>query len=180
VLFGRGLQMAGRDAKAALHGFDFLGFAANTNKRLPIKLLPEPMYVVPPSGRTNFGGTGAHYNEASGQGLYILRNPRTGVIEYVGRGDAPSRIAAHALPGSGKEGLVAEILWSNNLPMPQAVSLERELMHLLGGPRSLRPNTVLRNQIDSLSPSNPNHVDWEFAADDALLIETLRRAGLLQ
>jgi hypothetical protein len=74
-------------------------------------------FVAP---RTRFpakpGGTGAAYNEATGQGVYVLRNPKTNQIEYVGRGDAPSRLLEHAKPGSGKEDLVGEILFNNNFP----------------------------------------------------------------
>ncbi len=42
-----GLRAAGTDIKAAFQGFDYLGFAAKANKRLPIQILPEPAYVVP-------------------------------------------------------------------------------------------------------------------------------------
>ena len=65
----------------------------------PATQVGAPKSVFP----TKPGGTGAAYNEATGQGVYVLKNPKTGQIEYVGRGDAPARIAEHAKPGSGKE-----------------------------------------------------------------------------
>jgi hypothetical protein len=136
--------------------------------------------VAPKSGfPTKPGGTGAAYNEATGQGVYVLRNRGIGQIEYVGRGDAPARLAEHAKPGSGNEDLVGEILFNNNLPANQARSLEQELMQMLGGPKSTNPSSPLRNKIQGIGEGNPQFLELEFAADDALVIETLRRAGLL-
>lgn len=103
----------------------------------------------------------------------------SGRIRYIGRGDAPERLLAHAKPGSGKEDLVGEVLFNNNLPAAQAQSLEQELMQMLGGPKSVNPSTSLRNKIQGIGEGNPNFIDLEFAADDALVIEALRRAGLL-
>ena len=125
------------------------------------------------------GGTGKAYDEANGQGVYLLRNPKSKQIEYFGRGDAPNRIVEHARPGSGKEDLVGEIIFNNNLPAAKAVSLENELIHMLGGPKSINRSTSLRNKIQSLGEGNPNFIELEFAADDELVIEALRRAGLL-
>ena len=48
----RGLGMMGRDAKAAFQGVDYLSFAAHANKRSPVQLVPEPLYVVPPATGT--------------------------------------------------------------------------------------------------------------------------------
>ncbi|MCC6698921.1 MAG: hypothetical protein IT365_25080 [Candidatus Hydrogenedentes bacterium] len=127
---------------------------------------------------TRPGGTGAAYNELTGQGVYILRDS-SGTIRYVGRGDAPERLLAHAKPGSGKEDLVGEILFNNNLPAAQAQSLEQELIHMLGGPKSVNPGTSLRNKIQGIGEGNPSFLQLEFAADDHLVIEALRRAGLL-
>jgi Pretoxin HINT domain len=123
-------------------------------------------------------GSGAAYDAANGQGLYILRDPDS-EIRYVGRGDAPARILKHAEPGSGKEDLVGEILFNNDLPAAQAMSLEQELMQALGGPKSVNPGTALRNKVQSLGESNQNFVELEFAADDDLVIEALRRAGII-
>lgn len=127
---------------------------------------------------TKPGGTGAAYDEPNGQGVYVLRDA-DGNVRYVGRGDAPARLSAHARPGSGKEDLVGEILFDNNLPAAQARSLEQELMQSLGGPKSVNPNSPLRNMFQGLAEDNPGFVDLEFAADDELFIEALRRAGVL-
>ncbi len=83
------------------------------------------------------------------------------------------------MPGSGKEDLIGEILFNNNLPADQAISLEQELMQMLGGPRSVNPSTTLRNLYQGIAESNSNFLQLEFAADDELVIEALRRAGLL-
>ena len=133
---------------------------------------------VSPRFPTKPGGTGAAYNEATGQGVYVLRDA-SGEIKYVGRGDAPTRIAEHAKPGSGKEDLVGEILFNNNLPAAKAMSLEQEMTQMLGGPKSTNPSTTLRNKIQGIGEGNPNFTELEFAADTPLVIEALRRAGLL-
>ena len=128
---------------------------------------------------TMAGGTGAAYNEALGQGVYVLRNPHTNEIEYVGRGDAPSRLLEHSRLGSGKDDLIGEILFNNNLPAAQAQSLENELMNMFGGPNSINPGTSLRNKIQGIAEGNPNFLNLEFAAGDDLVIEALRRLGKL-
>lgn len=138
----------------------------------------DTVAVAPRTFPTRPGGTGAAYNELTGQGVHILRDS-SGTIRYVGRGDAPERLLAHAKPGSGKEDLVGEVLFNNNLPAAQAKSLEQELMQMLGGPKSVNPSTSLRNKIQGIGEGNPNFIDLEFAADDALVIEALQRAGLL-
>jgi len=114
----------------------------------------------------------------NGQGIYLLRDSND-VIRYVGRGDAPARLAAHALPGSGKEDLIGQILFNNNLTARQAISLEQDLMQLLGGAKSVNPGTGLRNTIQGLAESNSRFTKQEFAADDGLVIEALRRAGII-
>jgi hypothetical protein len=139
----------------------------------------EPVWVHNANYPTAAGGTGAAYDELNGQGVYVLRNPTTGEIEYVGRGDAPDRLFDHAALGSGKDDLDGEILFNNNLSAPQAQSLEQELMHVLGGPKSINPATTLRNQIQGIAESNPNFLQREFAADDELFFEALRRVKLL-
>ena len=137
-----------------------------------------PDVAAPCTFPTRPGGTGAAYNELTGQGVYILRDS-SGKIRYVGRGDAPERLIAHSRLGSGKDDLVGEILFNNNLPAAQAKSLEQELMQMLGGARSVNPSTSLRNKIQGIGEGNPNFLDLEFAADHELVIEALRRAGLL-
>jgi hypothetical protein len=52
-------------------------------------------------------------------------------------------------------------------------------MHMLGGPKSVNPGTPLRNKIQGIGEGNPNFLQLEFAADDELVFEALRRAGLL-
>ena len=65
-------------------------------------------------------------------------------------------------------------------PAAQAQSLEQELMHMLGGPRSVNSATRLRNGIQGIGEAtNRNFLELEFAANDELVIEALRRAGLL-
>ncbi|MCA9078376.1 MAG: putative Ig domain-containing protein [Planctomycetaceae bacterium] len=125
------------------------------------------------------GGTGANYDQVMGHGVYVLVEPGTDVIRYVGRGDAPARINAHALPGSGLEDLEPRILFNNNLPSDQAVSLEQELMHMLGGPRSVNRHTPLRNGRQGIAESYPAYLPLEFAADTGLVVEALSRAGVM-
>jgi hypothetical protein len=125
------------------------------------------------------GGTGATYDEENGHGIYVLRN-QLGQIEYVGRGDAPQRLLAHATPGSGNEDLEGQILWENNLPIDVAESIELELKNMLGGAKSINPSTPLRNKIQAIGEtSNPRFTELEFAADTEIMIETLHLAGLL-
>jgi hypothetical protein len=81
--------------------------------------------------------------------------------------------------GSGKDDLVGNILFNNNLRAAQAVSLENELINLLGGSRSVNPRTSLRNKIQGVGEGNPDFLRLEFAADDELVFEALRRAGIL-
>jgi hypothetical protein len=154
-----------KEIKVGANTLDALGDGAKTASRIPFP--------------TKAGGTGAAYSEMTGQGLYILRSRTTGQIEYIGRGDAPSRLLDHAMPGSDKQHLVGEILFNNNLTAAQAQSLENELMHILGGPKSINPGTPLLNKVQGIGERNPNFLNLEFAADDELVIEALKRAGLL-
>jgi hypothetical protein len=124
------------------------------------------------------GGTGSMFDEANGTGVYVLRNSK-GQIEYVGSGDAPARLEAHATPGSGKEDLTGQILFNNNLSAAEAISLEQELQQLLGGVKSTNSQTSLRNQIQALGEGNPQFTHLEFAASDSLVIEALQRAGVI-
>ena len=75
---------------------------------------------------------------------------------------------------------MGEVLFNNNLPAAQAKSLEQEMMQMLGGPKSTNSSTTLRNKIQGIGESSPQFLELEFAADDALVIEALRRAGLLR
>jgi hypothetical protein len=156
----------------------------------PGEELPSGFQDVSPSEEelcgefpTEPGGTGDAYDEANGQGVYVLRDPNVAdpidSIEYVGSGDAPARLVDHALLGSGKDDLVGDILFDNNLPAGQAKSLEQELMQMLGGPQSVNPSTPLRNLIQSIGESNSQYASKEFAASDSLVFEALRRAGAL-
>lgn len=52
-------------------------------------------------------------------------------------------------------------------------------MQMLGGPVSTNSGTALLNRIQSVAESNPEFLWLEFAAHDGLVIEALRRAGLL-
>jgi hypothetical protein len=67
----------------------------------------------------------------------------------------------------------------NTLTDCEARSLENELMHALGGPRSINPNSPLRNEIQGVAEGNPRFLELEFAASTDLLIDALRRAGLM-
>ncbi|MFM7162028.1 MAG: hypothetical protein ACKO3P_16875, partial [Planctomycetaceae bacterium] len=96
------------------------------------------------------------------------------------RGDAPQRLLEHAKPRSGKEDLVGEVLFNNNLSAYHAQSLENELMHMLGGPKSINPATCLRNKIEGIGEGHPYFLILEFSAGDELVLEALRRAGLLE
>lgn len=121
------------------------------------------------------GGTGAAYNKATGQGLYVLRD-EAGDIRYIGRGDAPARIIAH-MTTPGKSDLFGEALWDNNLLDSQAKGLEQKLMDALGGAKSQNPNSPLLNIIRSFSPSNPNASLYQNAVSDDLWSQTLEKLG---
>lgn len=125
------------------------------------------------------GGTRGSYDELNGHGVYILRDAN-GEIRYIGRGDAPRRLTEHRQPGSTKDDLKGQILFNNNLPFDQAYSLENELINMFGGPRSINPSTQLRNDKQGIAESNSGFVDNEFAANDELVIEALRRAYKLE
>jgi hypothetical protein len=135
-------------------------FASTTGKSLP----------------SNIGGTGANYNAATGQGIYVLCD-EAGAIRYFGRGDAWARLDAHA-NSVGKADLVGgQILWENNLTKAQAKGLEQALMDRFGGAVSQNPNTPLLNRIRSYSPTNPNATVYKNAVTDDLWKTTLQRLG---
>lgn len=112
------------------------------------------------------GGTGKNYDPVNGQGLYVLRNPKTPKIEYVGRGDTPARGITHQL-STDKGHLIQEILYPNNLTKAEAKYLEQKLMDHLGGEKSTNPVTNLLNKIRSYSPSNPNSRTYDIAGDSS-------------
>jgi RHS repeat-associated protein len=59
LLFGRGLQMAGRDARNWMQGFDYFDFASRANARSQLQLFPQPLFVVPQNQGLPFAATGA-------------------------------------------------------------------------------------------------------------------------
>ena len=128
---------------------------------------------VLPSG---VGGTGSAYNKLPGQGLYVLRE-EAGAVRYIGRGDAPQRLLTHANT-PGKDTLVSEILWNNNLTKSQAKGLEQRLINQFGGAVSQNANTPLLNQIRSFSPANPNAAAYRAAVTDDIWQATMQRLGL--
>ncbi|MGH8049806.1 MAG: LysM peptidoglycan-binding domain-containing protein [Arenimonas sp.] len=125
-----------------------------------------------PSG---VGGTGANYDKAVGQGLYVLRD-EAGSIKYVGRGDAPDRLATHA-DSIDKGDYIGEILWPNNLSKAQAKGLEQKLMDQYGGATRQNPNTPLLNKYRSFAPENPNANLYKNSVTNELWDATLKRVG---
>ncbi|MBV9169933.1 MAG: hypothetical protein JOZ81_07595, partial [Chloroflexi bacterium] len=95
------------------------------------------------------GGTGANYDRIDGHGLYVLRDPNTGQVKYVGRGDAPARIADHARPGDPLSDLVGQIVANNNLCYEEARGLEQQVMDQYS-------NNPLRNLIRAIALTNAN------------------------
>lgn len=122
-----------------------------------------------PSGA---GGSGKSYDKASGQGLYVLRDQQG--IRYVGRGDAPVRVAAHGRD-SVKAPLKARVIWDNNLTKAQAKGLEQHLIARYGGALSSNPATKLLNVINSFRKLNPNYYRYRRAVTPELLAETIKR-----
>ncbi|MBF0786220.1 type IV secretion protein Rhs, partial [Muribacter muris] len=110
------------------------------------------------------GGTGKNYDPLNGQGLYILRDPITNQIKYVGRGDAPARGIAHK-QSHDKGHLVQEIIAKNNLTKAEAKYLEQRLIDHFGGAKSTNPSTNLMNKIRSYSKFNPNSGTYSVAGD---------------
>lgn len=116
-------------------------------------------------GNPNKGGTGAEYDKAEGQGVYVLVD-KDGNVKYVGRGDAPERGEVHA-DTPGKNLLGQKIIFDNDLDKAQAKGLEQRLMNHFGGPESMNEDTPLQNKINSYSPNNPNAPDYTAAISDA-------------
>ena len=99
------------------------------------------------------------------QGLYVLRDPLTGKIEYVGRGDVKARAYAHN-KSEDKSHLVQEILYDGTLEKEEAKHLEQRLMDHFGGAKSVNENTDLQNKIRSYAPQNPNAPKYDVAGKD--------------
>jgi len=148
--------------KTASHQIDEL--APLTKQAGESKLLPSGV-----------GGTGAAYNKATGQGLYVLRDEADN-IRYVGRGDAPARIATHA-DSVDKGDLIARTLYTNNLTEAQAKGLEQRLIDEFGGASRHFPDTPLLNKINSYSSINPNAPLYRDAVTDALWQDALKKVG---
>ncbi|MEN0586041.1 MULTISPECIES: RHS repeat-associated core domain-containing protein [unclassified Kosakonia] len=110
------------------------------------------------------GGSKKKYNRAKGQGLYILHE--NGKIRYVGRGDAPTRLNAHAKT-PGKSHLEQLIIFDNNLTKAEAKFLEEKLIGMHGGAKSMNPLTNLLNDIRSYRPGNKNAPTYKIAGDSS-------------
>ncbi|WP_424410584.1 RHS repeat-associated core domain-containing protein [Pasteurella sp. PK-2025] len=110
------------------------------------------------------GGTGKTYDPINGQVLYVLRDPITNQIKYVGRGDAYARGIAHKL-STDKKHLIQDILSPNNLTKEEAKYLEQRLMDYFGGAQSTNPMTNLMNKIRSYSQTNPNARYYDIVGD---------------
>ncbi len=141
----------------------------------PVESGVDPLLVVASTNPSNVGGTGKDYDSENGQGLYVLYD-ESGQIKYVGRGDAPSRLAVHE-NSVDKDELIGEILFTNNLTKAQAKGLEQALIDHYGGALSQDPETPLLNKIRSYSQENPNAGNYKDAATQELLKEALKRIG---
>jgi uncharacterized protein RhaS with RHS repeats len=86
----------------------------------------DPFGLTPCMGtpsQRSAGGTGAKYDPVKGQGLYVLAD--NGVIKYVGRGDAASRLGVHAVT-DGKAHLEQYVIFNNNLTKAEAEFLSKK------------------------------------------------------
>ncbi|MBX3625343.1 MAG: LysM peptidoglycan-binding domain-containing protein [Rhizobacter sp.] len=131
--------------------------------------------IVGPQLPSGVGGTGANYDKVTGQGLYVLFD-EAGALKYVGRGDAPARLAVHEA-SLDKGELVGRVLWTNNLSKPQAKGLEQALMDHFGGALRQNPGSPLLNQFRSYQPSNPNAQMYRDAVTEDLWIATMKKIG---
>ena len=108
--------------------------------------------------------------------LYVLRD-EAGNLKYVGRGDAPARITRHGVT-PGKDDLMGEVIWPNNLTKAQAKGLEQRLIDHFGGALRQNPETSLLNVFRSYAPTNLNAPTYRQAATDQLWSETIKRLRL--
>ncbi|MCU7804214.1 MAG: hypothetical protein KZQ96_13535 [Candidatus Thiodiazotropha sp. (ex Lucinoma borealis)] len=119
------------------------------------------------------------FRSVQGQGVYVLRDPLSGEIKYVGRGDVKARGVVHQ-KSSDKGHLVQEILHDNTLNKPQAKYLEQKLMDEFGGAKSTNPATNLLNKIRSYSPRNPNASKYNVAGETPDVAEKLWQETIKQ
>jgi hypothetical protein len=189
LLGGRRPMMRDAPSPRTRHGED--GGAVTSNvvgvdadalgRHSPERIFEEPVGDVGGTARLDTGvalpgapgGTGAAYSKSTGQGIYVLRD-ETGSVKYVGRGDAPARVARHATT-RGKEDLYARILWNNNLSKAQARGLEQRLIDHFGGAVSTNRGTDLLNRIRSFATGNPRSATYRGSVSDELWTATLGR-----
>jgi hypothetical protein len=101
---------------------------------------------IVPIARRSIGGTGKAYDKINGQGLYALLDI-SGIVQYIGRGDAPARLLSHTRTPE-LSSLQQIELASNNLTVNEARGLEQLLIARLGLEN-------LMNKINGISPHNP-------------------------
>lgn len=137
------------------------------------------------SSRTTGGfkpsGTPGVYDQMTGQGLYVLKD-LDGRIQYVGIGDVPKRLAAHARDPR-KRHLIGETVYEvGNLTKAQARGLEQRLMGRFGGPtQKTRPGTgQLQNRNVSFSQANRNRYSYRGAVTDQLWNDAIQRIKELE
>jgi hypothetical protein len=161
LLFGRGLQMAGRDARTWMQGFDYLEFANRANSRCAFQILPEPLYIVPPASRPSFSrtwpttwdGARARYWTDLGRAEYLKHSgwySQANILEMLA-GRSPKIRAQVRLPGG--------MLEVRDIPI--------ELHHYL---LSQRSGSIASHEPWNLVPSLPwthasmdefRHIDFE-------------------
>ena len=160
-------------AETLEHGGKAAGYA--TESAANLSLAGAALGRQIPRLPVGVGGTGAAYDKVAGQGLYVLKDA-SGKVLYVGRGDAPARLVAHASTVD-KGALTGRLLWENNLTAAEAKGLEQRLMNHFGGAKSVDPLTNLLNKIRSFSPFNPRASEYENSVTEELWQETLNRLG---
>ncbi|RMP40921.1 hypothetical protein ALQ24_200021 [Pseudomonas syringae pv. antirrhini] len=153
-------------------GFNLYQYAPNSQAWL------DPLGLTSCNGLPSMrkpGGSGSKYDSVNGQGLYVLH--AGGKIKYVGRGDAPVRLAAHAQT-PGKSNLEKLTVFPNNLSKAEAKFLEQKLIGMHGGAQSMNPLTNLLNKIRSFSTSNPNASMYKVAGDSSAWGNTILKDAL--
>jgi len=126
----------------------------------------DPIASRPP------GGTGDAYDRLLGQGVYVLRDPTTRDIRYVGRGDVPRRLAEHRLDPE-KANLDQVVVANNNLCYEEARGLEQRLQDEYKGRNILkRLIPALLNRIRGISLKNRS-IQMYLAAAERLVAEAI-------